>query len=207
MKISKNILFRHLAITFFVLIAVVVLLRVVCKVFGIINLSHDGSVLVIAFFGILATFIVVTNYAQVVNIKNNTDCEIRDLKDQMEHLEKSFGTQIEKVKSYNVQNMLAVRNQLVDFINSTQNKNAYEIGKILVEKLRESNDATTEINVRIKKGRKNDAVTIKIGFIRGLLIFDYVNVTQIEGYEFTAKDYRDLNEIVSFLYQLKSSKR
>lgn len=47
-----------------------------------IDCSGDGSI--IGFFGILATFVVIGNYAQVTNIKNQVDKDIMDIRNHVD---------------------------------------------------------------------------------------------------------------------------
>ncbi len=110
MKLSKDILIRHLAITFLVLIAVVVLLWVVCKVFGCADLVDKDSTLIIAFFGILATFIVVSNYAQMESIKMRTSEQIDDIKIEMDKTIRSVGLGQKDLRNQFYKQMQQIRN-------------------------------------------------------------------------------------------------
>lgn len=62
------------------IIALVVGVLYVVVLFGNIDLSNDGIVL--GFFGILATFVVIGNYAQVINIKSETKQDIDKINDE-----------------------------------------------------------------------------------------------------------------------------
>lgn len=87
----KNKVLIYLAIAIMVAVVVVIFLWVVLRLFHVSSSISNGDAIVLAFFGILATFVVVGNYSQVLNIKAQMEDKLRDI-------ENKFDKRIDKIK-------------------------------------------------------------------------------------------------------------
>lgn len=64
-----------------------VIIATVMMVFMVTNIEGWGDTTkVLGFFGIIAAFVVVSNYAQMVEVRNQTDKRIRELEDKLENM-------------------------------------------------------------------------------------------------------------------------
>ena len=67
----------------FVIFSIVAIVAVIFTMFKL-DCIGDNETVVYSFIGIIATFVVISNYAQMVEIRNKTEKELEDMKEDIE---------------------------------------------------------------------------------------------------------------------------
>ncbi len=82
--IQRNKILSHLLTSIIIVIVVIVFLWFVLRLFNVTFDAKGGEAIVLAFFGILATFVVVGNYSQVSSIKDEVRAKINEMDDDIQ---------------------------------------------------------------------------------------------------------------------------
>lgn len=185
-------------------IAVVLLVSlVVGTIFAIVTFGANSSVpdnerVVLAFVGVLATFIVITNHSQVYSAEQRIERKTKELQDLVEKQEQSSA---ELLHNLNTELQRSKKNNLFltyKFVEACQNSNAFELAKTIARGIIETPEKIYDITI---KNGENVNVTLKakIRIERNRLVYYYVeggnvgngDVEQIDGHPYT-KDAVDL---------------
>lgn len=84
----------------YTLIGISLVISVVAISFHIAQFTIDNTSIILVFVGILATFVVISNYAQVMSVKNEFTAQVKENKNDIDGLYKKNEKQMFKFLSY-----------------------------------------------------------------------------------------------------------
>ena len=82
---SRHKIFTKIVTTLAIVIVVFVFLSLILKLFNVTFDASSGEAIVLAFFGIIATFIVIGNFSQVKEVEERMKEDYKDFKDEIDN--------------------------------------------------------------------------------------------------------------------------
>lgn len=97
--IHRNKILSNLLTSIIIVIVVIVFLWFVLRLFNVTFDTKGGEAIVLAFFGILATFVVVGNYSQVSDVRSQMDIRLQKQDANIESQKRTIAEQNKQVKT------------------------------------------------------------------------------------------------------------
>lgn len=135
---------------------------------------NDNNV-IIGFIGVLATFVVVGNYAQTVDMRNQTENKIKKLEKQLNEAKKQLGDAeklnndlAETIENFKNKYDTIIKKELLRIVNS-KNKTITQSGTFGVGNKKVFND--------IKEVREEDGTKYNVEFSDSIFLVDIIEET------------------------------
>ncbi len=159
----------------------------------------DNKDVVLTFVGIIATFIVVTNYAQVIEIKKNFDQQVRQLKTE-------YDQNIDKVVEERNRLLTKHVDMLTKFCVAHSDENLLKLANKLIENFKKDSEYEYTVEYIDKRHHPTKQKT-SINFAKGELQFRklsaYKDITKIDNVEI--EDINLVNILINRLLSIEKS--
>lgn len=150
----------------------------------------DNERVVLAFVGILATFVVVTNYAQVAELSRRVEKQLKANNKRIDYLE----TQIQTAQNTITDKTSALARDAfmrsLSFVNACQDKQTLDCARAIVAKYLQNNEVTFSIGYNDTHETKDELILVK----RETKIY-FRNTDDSRSISITSKDIKSIDDM------------